>query len=248
VYEYIVSYLAGRILVLYVQFSHGVVTSFQQKQSGQATLCSTIDNLDRLKTEHPNMEITIAWIPGHRNIHGNDKADEAAKNAAEYPITVPNANVLPLKSTRNWSIKNTCKKEWERMWKTSSHDARQLRRITTKRQVEKGHNIYRSLSKRLHIAYLARLRTGHCNLRQYHHRFGRADNPYCECGDGSIENVEHYLLSCRKYDRQREKLRRNVGFGGMWMEKLLGHPRLIKYTLEYVEETGMMKIQDGNQI
>ena len=39
VYDYIVSVcdvlrLAGRTLVLYVQFSHGVVTSFQQKTGG----------------------------------------------------------------------------------------------------------------------------------------------------------------------------------------------------------------------
>src|SRR5262245_61250065 len=89
--------------------------------------------------------------------------------------------------------------------------------------------------------------TGHCNLRQYRHRFGREEDPYCDCGDGSIENVEYYLLSCSKYDRQREKLRKKVGCGGMWMEKLLGHPRLIKYTLEFVEETGVMKINQRNE-
>src|SRR5579871_2789024 len=95
-----------------------IATTKPGKQSEQAILRSTIDSLDRLKTEFPNAEITITWVPGHRNIHGNDKADEAAKNAAEHPTTVPNVTTLPLKSTRNWSIKNACKKEWERMWKT----------------------------------------------------------------------------------------------------------------------------------
>jgi len=32
------------------------------------------------------------------------------------------------------------------------------------------------------------------------------------------------------------------------MEKLLRHPRLIKHILEYVEEIGRMKNQDGNQL
>src|SRR5438876_73717 len=123
-----------------------------------------------------------------------------------------------------------------------------LSTLTAKRQVEQGYKIYSTLNKRSNIVHLARLRTGHCNLRQYNHRFGREDYPYCECGDGSIENVEHYLLSCRKYDQQREKLRRNVGFGGMWVENLLGQPRLIKHTLEFVERTGMMKIHRRNEI
>ena len=60
--------------------------------------------------------------------------------------------------------------------------------------------------------------------------------------------MEHYLLSCRKYDRQRDKLWRNVGFDQMWMEKLLGHPRLARHTLEFVEETKMMRIGHRNEL
>jgi hypothetical protein len=46
----------------------------------------------------------------------------------------------------------------------------------------------------------------------------------------------------------REKLRRNVGSGGMWMEKLLGYLTLIQHTLELFEEAGMMKILHRNEI
>ena len=48
--------------------------------------------------------------------------------------------------------------------------------------------------------------------------------------------------------QQREKLRRNVGFRGMWMEKLLGHPCLIKYALEFIEKPGRMNIHRRNKI
>ena len=151
-----------------------------------------------------------------------------------------------LTGNRGYWIKNMSKNEWESIWNASN--SRQLRWITASRQGHEGKKIYCNLSKRKHVAYLSHLRTGHCNLRQYHHRFRHEEDPYCDCGDGSIENVEHYLLSCRKYDRQRDKLQRNVGFGQMWIEKLLGHPRLVRHTLEFVEETKMMRIGHRNEL
>jgi len=49
----------------------------------------------------------------------------------------------------------------------------------------------------------------------------------CECGD-SDETVTHYLLWCTKFNREREKLRKEVGISGMKVEKLLGYPKFIK--------------------
>src|SRR5579871_6899838 len=45
-------------------------------------------------------------------------------------------------------------------------------------------------SKRSHA--IAALRTGHCDLRQYLHRFHLEDSPFCECDGESEETVEHY--------------------------------------------------------
>jgi hypothetical protein len=41
--------------------------------------------------------------------------------------------------------------------------------------------------------------------------------------------VEHYLLECRTYREQREKLRREAGEGVMHMERLLGDPKIVKH-------------------
>jgi len=46
------------------------------------------------------------------------------------------------------------------------------------------------------------------------------------------------LIHCPKYDKERSKLIKNVGVGGMWIEKLLGNLKFIKFTLDYVKETG----------
>jgi len=59
-----------------------------------------------------------------------------------------------------------------------------------------------------------------------------------QCTNGGIEDVEHFLIRCTKFDRERAALIKNVGIGGMETEKLLGDPDLIKHTLEFAESTG----------
>jgi hypothetical protein len=76
-----------------------------------------------------------------------------------------------------------------------------------------------------------------CSLNLYLHRFSYEESPYCECGSGAIENVQHCLLHCPKYERQRAKLVKTDGLGGMRIEKLLGYPKMITNTLKYVKET-----------
>lgn len=49
--------------------------------------------------------------------------------------------------------------------------------------------------------------------------------------------MHHFLLMCQKHERLRDEMRKKVGVGGMKMEKLLGDPRRIKDTVEFIEST-----------
>ena len=111
-----------------------------------------------------------------------------------------------------------------------------LRRIMKGRHAKIGPSLYNEIANRNGAAIIAQLRTGHCGLNRYLHRFSLRNSPYCQCGYGK-ETVEHYLLECRNYREQRKKLRREVGRGKMRMEILLGDPKIIKHTLEYIKET-----------
>jgi len=117
--------------------------------------------------------------------------------------------------------------------------AKHLRCITTKMEAQNSYKIYNGI-KRSEVSQLSRLRTGHCSLNQYLHRFHHEESPECPCSSGAIETVEHFLIHCPKYDKERSKLIKNVGVGGMWIEKLLGNPKFIEFTLDYVKETGRM--------
>jgi hypothetical protein len=82
------------------------------------------------------------------------------------------------------------------------------------------------------------LRTGHCGLNYYLWRFKKIEEAECKkCGNGKQETVEHFLLECKGYCRERWKLRNKVGERNMKVETLLGRKDTVKDTMEYVEET-----------
>ena len=115
--------------------------------------------------------------------------------------------------------------------------ARALRYLTRQRDAKTGPKLYNTISNRNTVATITQLRTGHCGLNLFLHRFGLAKSPYCKCGYGK-ENAEHYLLECKNYRVQRKKLRQDVGTGNMKMGILLGDPSMIQYTVAYVKATG----------
>ena len=213
------------------------------KQSGQGVLISAIHKIESL-IEERSMHVEIKWIPGHRDIEGNEEADKAAKEAAKSKgedAIIPRSTHKPLKSARSVLIKRSITQDWNTSWKSQTHDAKQLHRITNKTNVTQGTKLYKAITTRRQAARLARLRTGHCSLNQFLFRFDHTESLTCDCGSGAIESVQHYLLYCSKYERQRAKLTKKVGIGGMWIEKLLGYPEMIQHTLEYVKETRRFK-------
>jgi hypothetical protein len=207
-----------------------------RKQSGQAIIKAILDSIDRAVRERPRLRITVIWIPGHHEIDGNERADLEAKKAATDPTLSQPYKHKPLKSAKRRGINANAKDQWQRQWNESTKTATGLRRITKRKGVKTGAKLYNAISRRQTVATLARLRTGHCGLKQHLYRLSIEDSPFCECKQGQ-ETVEHYLLECRRYAKQRCTLRKEVGTGGMRVDKLLGEPKNIRHTMEYVATT-----------
>lgn len=66
--------------------------------------------------------------------------------------------------------------------------------------------LYDSL-KRREADTLAQLRTGMARVNKYLHRIGATESDICECGEEE-ESIEHFLFKCRKWETQREDMRR----------------------------------------
>ena len=145
-----------------------------------------------------------------------------------------------LKSARVRYIKTLAKEQWHKKWRENTKTATALRRFTKGKNAPTGSKLYNGIANRSAAAKIAQLRTGHCGLNRYLHRFGIKNTSYCECGYGK-ETVEHYLLECRRYKDQRKTLRREVGMGKMRVDRLLGDPKLIRHTMEYITATGRLE-------
>ena len=102
-----------------------------------------------------------------------------------------------------------------------------------------GPALYNEIGDRNSAAKIVQLRTGHCGLNRYLHRFGHKNSPYCQCGYGK-ETVEHFLLECRNYNEQRKKLRKEVRVVNMRVARLLGDTKLIGHTVEFIKATGRL--------
>ena len=71
---------------------------------------------------------------------------------------------------------------------------------------------------------MARMRISHVELNQYLHRFGKLDSPLCHTCN-TEEDVEHYVIRCRRYTQERNKLfekLRKEGVQNINLKTLLG--------------------------
>lgn len=212
-----------------------------KRQSGQYIVKKILDLIKRVREIKPTCNIYIEWVPGHENVEGNEQADQAAKTAA-----IPNS-ILPttrMRSAQRRSIKSMTRTKWETEWRTGKTNAKRLRKMSQQPGTTTGLKLYGTLQKRKHVVWIVRLRTGHCHLNEYLHRFNVIETSECECG-AEKETVDHFLLNCGIYDEERDRLRRKVGAQGMRVGSLLGDTEIIKETIEYIESTGRFKLNHG---
>ena len=214
-------------------------TDRPRRQSGQSIIRDILDSIDEIISEHTQLQFEIVWIPGHAEIEGNKLVDIEAKKATIDPTLNQSYNYKPLKSARARHIKAEAKKQWQIIWNKNIKTTTALRRVMKGKHAKIGPALYNGITDRNGAVIIAQLRTGHCGLNRYLHRFNIRNSPYCQCGYGK-ETVEYYLLECRQYREQWKKLRGEVGRGKMRMEILLGDPKIIKHTLEYIRETGRL--------
>ena len=191
----------------------------------------------------PNLTFHIEWVPGHMDIHGNDTADEEAKRAAKEKIQGDNPfNIHKLKSSQNMTINASIAKATKTAWSSRNTKNKQARQHTRPQRIKTGEQLYNPLTRK-QGATLIQLRTEHCRLNKYLHKFSIVDDRHCACGHG-IESVKHFLLSCGTYAKERKELREKIGWRNMRLHTLLGNPKVVRHTLEYVEKTGRFEFRN----
>ena len=139
--------------------------------------------------------ISLIWVPGHRNIEGNEIADELARKGTELasetsypvigiPLTVVKGELHKLflrKAQKRWSSISSCAIS-KTLW--PQYDIRRTQKVLW--------------TPRHSISKLVAVFTGHWTIGTHAEKLGLPFNPHCRsCGDLSEkETVEHFLCKC----------------------------------------------------
>ena len=141
--------------------------------------------------------VTLAWIPSHVGIDGNDMADEFAKESLLSPhidpIKIPSSDYRP-------KIKQLIKSKWETDWsKETNNKLYKIQPKLTPRQTL-------DLNRKDSVIY-TRLKIGHSALT---HRFllSQDDKPFCiSCN--TDQSIKHILSECLEFSHIRKKYYRS---------------------------------------
>ncbi|XP_055533007.1 uncharacterized protein LOC129723073 [Wyeomyia smithii] len=144
-------------------------------------------------------QITLAWVPSHCSIPGNEKADSLAKVGAtngdiyERPIAFNEFFALVRQNTII---------SWQNAW-TRGELGRWLHSIIPKVSTNpwfKGLDVGRDF-----ICVMSRLMSNHYRFDALLRRVGLGESGICACGEG-YHDIEHVVWSCPVHRDARSKL------------------------------------------
>ncbi|XP_034171030.2 uncharacterized protein LOC117600134 [Osmia lignaria lignaria] len=140
-------------------------------------------------------KIQIIWIPSHVGITGNEKVDQAAREAVDASQTVYNKLCLDeaLKMT-----KKKLRSQWETEWKTTAS----TRSLNINKKFFKTHTTHTEQPRREQVA-ISRIRIGHTKTT---HSYLLTKDPVPRCEECHAQlTIDHLILNCPKYDTIRRK-------------------------------------------
>jgi ribonuclease HI len=214
-------------------------------QPGQHILSAILTSIRTLQNKRRSLRIHLAWVPGHANILGNELADDLAKKAAEGQrsptLSLPTmlqrrlpASTAALKAHR----KTTVVKRWSKIWAVSPRYPR-MRKIDTSLPSWRTYKMLASLSRRA-TSIIVQLRTGHVGLNIFLRKISAVDSALCpRCR--APESVAHFLLHCKRFDKERNGLKRSIGKAACSLPRLLNMPKNIPHTIKYIESSNRFK-------
>lgn len=175
--------------------------------------------------------IEFCWVPGHAEIAGNERADKAAKTAAEKQpefIPIHFSDWIPL-------IRSAILQSWNNEW-TNCHD--KMREVIP--NVEKR-DFRNKLSRRDEVI-INRLRTGHTWFSHQHliNEVVATPPPLCEFCDDALTSVKHTLIECRALQQKRHDIfQYELEHNKFDLREILSKPKLLNKTIQFVKDIGL---------
>lgn len=145
-----------------------------------------------LVCSNQSLKVSLAWIPGHSGIEGNEAVDGLAKLAASQGKLDKNSIYTHdlLTSSRSVLLQS-----WRDLWSNPSkgkHFKNLQPNIPSRPWFSKV------ILDKCTSSIISRLRFGHCCCPAHLARLSILDNSACECGLG-LGDIDHILFTCSKY-------------------------------------------------
>ena len=157
------------------------------------------------KIQERNNKIIVHWVPGHKEIEGNELADKQAKEAASE-MCKPDIPVEPIfdKKEAVTEIKKQMVTKWNRKY-ACSETVSSIQDIFY--EVRKR-NCYGERDRPT-FAALNQLLSGHSILNSHRAKIDKNFSSICDsCQE--LEDVDHFVFHCGKYTTERNRLERTV--------------------------------------
>lgn len=139
-----------------------------------------------------SQKFVFVWVPSHKGIEGNERADllanEASESADEEILDMP-ITLKDLRSRIKRHYREIVRRDWERV-NPSDNKLRKIKKST--------------FMKRADSVRISRLRLGHTRLT-HGHLMTRENPKLCTCGD--LLTVEHIFNDCPRVRKARKKFK-----------------------------------------
>jgi ribonuclease HI/endonuclease/exonuclease/phosphatase family metal-dependent hydrolase len=196
-----------------------------------------------IKKEHPGIKVSIKWVPAHKGVVGNERADLLAKKAitdsSSSENRLPSLLTKPLpasKSATKQAFQKKLQKETQEEWVKSSRFRRMER--TDPRAPSTSYVKLISPLPRRAASLITQIRTGHIPVAKYLHRIGKVPSPTCPACKQETETIQHFILQCPAHERARQALRYEVGSRDINITRLTTKKKPIKALIKFIAETG----------
>jgi ribonuclease HI len=195
--------------------NHAVIRAKHNESlhSGSHLLRRIQEHADQVKQKmyYPK-KLRMVCIPGHKDIHGNKRADEEPKEAAQGNVSdkkdLPKyLRKKPLRRNK-LAVAQAFGKMVKIMWQQECEESHRFERIMA---VDDSMplNSFLKYSKgcnQAQTSILIQLRTARVGLNRHLYQLHQAPDPYCPHCPGEEETVRHYLIDCSYYEWTRQPM------------------------------------------